>query len=339
MMKTLLLICLFLLPFGSINGQSPSIGIIDFYGLRSLSQQEARQALQIKEGDSFLTSRKEETQRRLEALPNVQQARLNLVCCEAGKAILYVGIKEKGAPSLQFRSAPKGTIRLPRVIVQAGQAFDEAFTEGVEKGDAGEDDSQGHALDSYPKARAIQERFITFAAQDLKLLRAVLHKSADAEHRALAAEVIAYAENKRDVVADLVYGMRDPDSAVRNNSMRALGIIAGFAQQFPKQRIRVPDEPFIEMLDSIVWTDRNKSAGALYHITERRNPAILSKLRERALPTLIEMSRWKSPGHAIPPFFLVGRLGSISEDEIWKAWASGHRETLIETVLKMAKSK
>ena len=167
----------------------------------------------------------------------------------------------------------------------------------------------------------------------------MLHESADAQHRALAAEVIAYAANKRDVVADLVYGMRDPDSTVRNNSMRALGIIASFAQQFPKQRIKVPDGPFIEMLDSIVWTDRNKSSGALLQLTERRNPAILSKLRERALPSLIEMSRWKSPGHALGPFFLLGRVGNISEDEIRKAWASGNRESLIETVLKRVKSK
>ena len=133
MMKIFLLIFLFILPFGSINGQNPPIGIIDFYGLRSVSEQQARQALQIKEGDSFPTSQEEEAQRRLEAIPNVQQARLNFACCEAGKAILYVGIKEKGAPSLQFRSAPKGAIRLSEVIVQAGQAFDDAFTEGVEK--------------------------------------------------------------------------------------------------------------------------------------------------------------------------------------------------------------
>src|SRR2546423_14317198 len=125
-------IFLFVLPFGSVNGQNPPIGNIDFYGLRSVSEQQARQALQIKDGDSFPTLL-EEAQRRLEAMPNVQQARLNFVCCEAGKAILYVGIKEKGAPSLRFRSAPKGAIRLSEIIVQAGEAFDDAFTEGIAK--------------------------------------------------------------------------------------------------------------------------------------------------------------------------------------------------------------
>ena len=322
-MKIILIIFLFALQFGSINGQNPPIGIVDFYGLRSVSEQQARQALQIKEGESLPDS-PEEAQRRLEALPNVQQAHLGAVCCEAGKTILYVGIKEKGAPLLHFRTAPKGAIRLPETIIQAGEAFYDALTEGIQKGYGGEDESQGHAFNSYPKVRAIQERFIGFAAQDLKRLRAVLHESVDPQQRALAALIIAYTANKRDVVKDLVYGMSDPDSEVRNNSMRALAVIAGFAQHSPKQQIKVPFKPFIEMLNSIVWTDRNKSSFALYQLTKKRNPAVLSKLRKRALPSLIEMSRWKSPGHAFRPFFLLGRAGNLSEDEIQKDWDSGN---------------
>ncbi len=338
MMKIFLLTFIFVLLPDLANGQNPPIGIIDFYGLRSVSERQARQALQIKEGDSLPASR-EEAQHRLETLPNVQQALLGAVCCEAGKSILYVGIREKGAPSLQFRTAPKGAIRLPETIVESGNAFYDALTEGIQKGDAGEDRLQGHALNSYPRARAIQERFITFAAQDFKLLRAALHESADAQHRALAAQIIAYTANKRDVVKALVYGMSDPDGDVRNSSMRALAVIAGFALASPKQRIIVPVEPFVDLLNSIVWTDRNKSSDALFRLTEKRDPAILSNLRERALPLLIEMARWKSPGHALFPFFLLGRIGNLSEEEIQKDWDSGNRETLIEMVLQKVKSK
>ena len=60
---------------------------------------------------------------------------------------------------------------------------------------------------------------------------------------------------------------------------------------------------------------------------------------ERALPSLIEMARWKSPGHALSPFFLLGRIGNLSEEEIQKDWDSGNRETLIEMVLQKVKSK
>ena len=65
-MKLLLLIFLSMLARGLAAAQSPPVGIIDFYGLRSVPEQRVRQALQIKEGDSLPASR-EESQRRLEA--------------------------------------------------------------------------------------------------------------------------------------------------------------------------------------------------------------------------------------------------------------------------------
>lgn len=329
---------LFIPPPASTSGQVPPIGIIDFYGLRSIPEQQARQALQIKEGDAPPQSTKE-VQRRLETLTNVEQARLNVVCCEASKVILYVGIREKGSPILRFRPAPKGAIRLPENIVQVGEEFQKALTEAVLKGDAGEDDSQGHALFSNPKLRAVQERYITFAAQDLKRLRAVLRESSDAGHRALAAQIIAYHANKRNIVKDLVYGMSDPDEGVRNDSMRALEVLAVFAKNSPKQRIKLPVEPFIDMLNSIEWTDRNKSSFALSRLTEKRDPVILSSLRKRALPSLVEMARWKVSGHAMPSFTLLGRIGNVSEEEIQKAWSIGNRESLIKTMLERVKSK
>lgn len=335
------LICatfLFVPPSASTSRQVPPIGIIDFYGLRNISERRARQVLQIKEGDALPESTKG-AQSRLETLTNVEQARLNIVCCEAGKVILYVGIRGKGSPILRFRPAPKGAIRLPENIVQAGEESQKALTEAVLKGDAGEDDSQGHALFSNPNLRAIQERYITFAAQDLERLRAVLRESSDAGHRALAAQIIAYHANKRDIVKDLVYGMSDPDEGVRNDSIRALEVLAVFAKTSPKQRIKIPVEPFIYMLNSIEWTDRNKSSFALYRLTEQRDPAILSSLHKRALPSLVEMARWKASGHAIPSFTLLGRIGNVSEEEIQKAWSIGNRESLIETILERVKSK
>jgi hypothetical protein len=277
---------------------------------------------------------REEIEHRLEALPNVQQARLNFVCCEAGKTIIYVGIRERGAPTLRFRPAPQGKTKLPDSMVQAGDALSDAVTRGAEKGDVAEDDSQGHALFHNPEARAVQQRFITFAAQNLRLLRVVLRESSDAHHRALAAEIIAYAANKRDVVKDLVYGMSDPDEDVRNNSIRALAIIASFTRASPNLRIKIPAQPFIEMLNSIIWTDRNKSSAVLLQLTDGRDAAVLSSLRQHALQSLIEMSRWKSKGHAGAAFFILGRVGNLSDDEIQKLWDSGDRQLLIETVLK-----
>ena len=78
-MRIFSLTFLIVLLAGSVEAQYPPIGIIDFYGLRSISEQQARQALQIKEGDPVPASR-EQAQGRLEALPNVEQGLLNMVC-------------------------------------------------------------------------------------------------------------------------------------------------------------------------------------------------------------------------------------------------------------------
>jgi len=314
------------------------IGNIDFYGLNSISERQVREALQIKEGDPSSMDRKE-VKRRLESLPGVAEARITTVCCNEGKIILFIGIREKGVPALQFRPAPQGKVRLPQDVVQAGDDRLKALTPAVLKGNLDEDDSQGHALSNDPAMRAVEEQYITFAARDLKLLRDVLRHSADAEHRALAAQVIAYTANKQAIVNDLIEATRDPAEGVRNNAMRAVVVMAGFNPQTTKQHIKIPVRPFIEMLNSIEWSDRNKSSVALYALTYKRDPAILTELRQKTLPSLIEMARWKSLGHGGASFSLLGRVAGFPEDEIDAAWERGDRASFIEAAVKRAKAK
>ncbi|MBO0727500.1 MAG: FtsQ-type POTRA domain-containing protein, partial [Blastocatellia bacterium] len=61
--------------------QSPPIGIIDFYGLRAVSERQVREALQIKEGDS-LSGESNDVKRRLESLPGVAEASIEYNCCD-----------------------------------------------------------------------------------------------------------------------------------------------------------------------------------------------------------------------------------------------------------------
>jgi hypothetical protein len=316
----------------------PPIGIIDFYGLRSISERQVREALKIKEGDPSSVETKE-AERKLKSLPGVAEAQISRVCCDAGKAVLFVGIREKGVPALQFRPAPQGKVRLQQDVVKAGDDIQKALSAAVIKGNLSEDDSQGHALSSDPAARAVEERFITFAARDLELLRNVLRHSADAEHRALAAQVIAYAADKQAIVNDLVEATRDPADGVRNDATRALWVMAGSARQTTRRPIKIPVRRFVEMLNSIEWTDRNKSSYALLRLTDKRDPAVLSEIRQKALPSLIEMARWKSSSHAYAPFFLIGRVAGLPKDEITAAWERGDRASFIEAAVKKAKAK
>jgi hypothetical protein len=313
--------------------QLPPIQTIDFYGLRTVSEARVRQALQIKEGDTPPESPLP-AQLRIEAIPRVIHARLNFVCCEKGKTTLYVGIQEQDVSSLEFRPAPTGAVRLPFDVPPAGAAFEQAFSKAMEAGDHVEDQSEGHSLMHFPEARAAQKKFITLAILHPAILHDVLRNSSDARQRALAAMVLAYAADKRDVVSDLIYGTRDPDDEVRNNCTRALWLIAKLAQRKPDLGIQVPAGVFIDLLNSLVWTDRNKSSYALLETTDKRDPATLAEIREKALRSLVEMARWKAIGHAQPALFLLGRIGGMSEDDIQAAIDRGDRQAVISAGVK-----
>ena len=65
-----------------------------------------------------------------------------------------------------------------------------------------------------------------------------------------------------------------------------------------------------------------------------RDPVRMARLRARALGALVEMVRWKSEGHAIAAFWLLGRIGGLSEEGIQGAWERRDREAVIDAALK-----
>jgi hypothetical protein len=149
----------------------------------------------------------------------------------------------------------------------------------------------------------------------------------------MAATIIGYAPNKKDVVNDLEYALQDPDESVRANAMRALNAIAVLARLQPQFGIKVSPTWFVEMLNSIVLSDRARAAATLVTLTEQNPGDALDQIRERALDSVIEMARWKVLTYALPPFILVGRLAGMNEQEIQKAWTSGDRQAVIGIAL------
>jgi hypothetical protein len=315
----------------ALQDAPPPIGLVEIYGLRHVAEAPVRQAVGLEAGDAFPQSDKEIIA-RLERVPGVAEARLEGVCCNDGRMVVFVGIREAGITAMVFNPAPHGTATLQEDVVKAGAEFDEALMAAVIRGDAEEDRSRGYSLMKDPAARAIQERFATFAARDLEVLRTVLRESGDASQRALAAQVIAYGPDKASVVADLVAAMHDVSANVRNNAMRALALFAQYAHENPSSHLAVPAAPFVDLLNSIDWPDRNKSSAALLQLTEGRDTALLSDLRSRALDSLIEMARWKSPGHAYMPFVVLGRVAGMTEETINAAWERRDPEVLIKIV-------
>jgi HEAT repeat protein len=168
----------------------------------------------------------------------------------------------------------------------------------------------------------------------MDVLRAVLRTASEPEHRVAAAAVIAYAPHKPEVVNDLQYALQDPDEAVRANAVRALNGFAVLAAKQPARGIKVSATWFVEMLNSIVLSDRVESAKALLTLTDRGGPEVLQQIRERSLPALAEMARWKTPRYALPPYLLLGRVAGMMDQDIQQSWRTGHRETVIDQALK-----
>jgi hypothetical protein len=303
----------------------PPIGIIDTYGLGKTTPEAVRSALGVAVGDPVPAS-VDGMVARLQDLPGVEIATINLVCCEEGKTILYIGIVEDGVEAPVWNPEPLGSARLTDSIRALGAAFDSAFEGAIRAGDMQEDDSAGHALMHYPPAREIQELFPAIANRERALLRTVLAQSANGADRALAAQIMAYASDKAAVVPDLVTASHDSNETVRNNAVRALAVMAG-----GNRPVKVPYEPFLTLLQSPVWTDRNKASLALMQLSASRDPELMAALRP-VKTTLMEMADWKSMGHAYAPLLILGRLGGLSENEIGTALRFNDRETIFRSV-------
>jgi hypothetical protein len=181
--------------------------------------------------------------------------------------MLYVGIREAGTPPLTYGAAPTGTARLTDDIVAMGLTFDTAWFSAVRRGVTAEDHSHGYALSSDSAVRAVQDQFIDVAAQRMDLLRTVLRRSADAQHRALAASIVAYGADRKTIAPDLLHAVDDPDDGVRNNAVRALWVLGEWANQHPEAAIDIPADAFIEFLNSVSWSERNKGVLVLMSLT------------------------------------------------------------------------
>lgn len=306
--------------------RGPVIGTLDFYGLRKVSLADVRKAVGVREGDQLPPS-KGDVEQRLDDIPGVVESHLEAVCCEGGKVILYVGIEERGATHFELHDVPDGGSALPAEIDGAYRRFVESSDRASRQGLTGEDLTKGYARSEDFNVRAIQDMFPSMVKEHLTEIRAVLRGSDDEEERATAAYVIGYAPDPKSVVNDLQYALRDADQGVRVNAVRSL-------VAFAVAGVKVEATWFIEMLNSLSWTDRTKALGALQILTDSRDPSVLDQIRMRALPSLVEMARWKTLEHALPAFILVGRVAGIPEQQVKDAWTRGDREAVIAPVLK-----
>ena len=101
------------------------------------------------------------------------------------------------------------------------------------------------------------------------------------------------------------------------------------AEIAPERAPPPPARPFIDFLNSVVWSDRNKAALALTSLTAPRDPAVLAELKQSALAPLVDMARWRSVGHAWPGFLILARMAGYSDEDAHRRWEQGERDAVI----------
>lgn len=310
--------------------QGLPVGTVQIYGNQRVSEADIRKVLGVREGGPLPKS-KGDIETRLTEMDDVVAADLFAACCEDRKTILYVGIEERGKPHFDYNDEPDSAEAiLPAAVAKAYADFLNAAGEAARSGETGEELSEGHSLMQNSKVRYIQLGFVVLAEDHKEVLRKVLREAADAEQRAIAAYLIGYTKDKASVQDDLQRALRDPDDTVRANAARALGAFSVFAQKHPDSGLKISPTWLIEMLNSVVWTDRNNAAVALVTLTDNRDSAVLEQMRERSSGSLVQMARWKHLPHALPAFILVGRMAGMPEQELQDAWSKEQREPVIQ---------
>jgi hypothetical protein len=314
---------------------SPRVGLIEIYGVHRVSVQKIKTALGFSPGD--LMPSRDSIEGRLNKLPGVLATRVEAACCEQARMILYVGVEEKDAPHFDFHPTPTGDITLAPGLSDKYREFLNAVAGSIRGRNADEDLTNGYSLMADPECRNIQLDFIPLVTRDLTLVNQVLREAADPDQRGTAAYLLQYgprsAHSSKFIVDALQYALRDQDDAVRQNAMRALHAVSVGGKLHPEQQVHIEPTWFVELLNSVVWSDRHGATLALVNLTENRDPETLALIRERALESVIEMARWRDLEHALPAFILAGRLAGLEENQIQAAWLSGDRERVLDEAL------
>lgn len=306
----------------------PRIRDIDVYGAGKIPAAQILREAKLQAGEPLPVS-KGELEDRISKIAGIQRARVEAVCCEGADAILFVGVEERNGAHAVFRSEPNGKSVLPADLASDYEQFVDTVLDAVKQ----KANSDAVKLSTADSARAFEAKFAAFTGGHLAELRDVLRNSEDAGQRAIAVAVIGYAPKKGDVVDDLQFALQDPDDTVRSNAMRSLRTLALASSKNPASGVRVSPTWLIELLNSLVLSDRLGAADILVTLSDRHEEAVLDQMRERALPALAEMARWPSLRYALPPFLLIGRIAGLDEQEIQLRWTNGEREKVIQKAL------
>lgn len=315
----------------------PRVGFVEVFGNRKISKDRVLKIVGVEPGGRLPKS-KGEVEENLMAMDGVLAARVEAYCCDEGQVVLYAGIQERGTPLFEYRAAHGAGVAVPDEVSQAYAEFTVALARAAAAGDVEEDLTAGHSLMRNADCRDAQMKFVELAARHGETLKAALKGAEDSGVRAMAAYILGYAADKRTVVDDLQGGLRDPEQEVRAAAASALRAISVPARDKEKG-IVVRATWFVEMLNSVVLGDRLEGSRTLNLMFDELSEGTVAQIRERALPSLFEMARWRHLPHALPAYLLLGRVAGAAQDEVQAEWEAGRRDEMLAKMEKMLSPK
>jgi hypothetical protein len=332
---TWLLITLLALASGLPHSQRKRVGSIDFFGTGGIDVRRVRSVLPVHRDDEIAEDQSADMRDRLSrVIQNTvghKPTDLAVMCCDnGGELTIYIGLGGGNTAVVPFLPRPKSSTCLPSDAVHLYDDTSAALERAIEQGHSSADDSRGYSLSADPTAREKQLAMHAYAMTHEGTIEQALQACENAEQRQAAAELLGYAAKSTSQIAFLLRASHDSDEGVRNNAVRALWVLA---TSNPTMASQIPPNDLIAMLNSGLWTDRNKAGMLLMALTRSRNRQLLQRLRSEALQSLIEMARWEDPGHASAYRVLLGRIAGLNETQIQQLVASKKVDEIIAAVV------
>jgi hypothetical protein len=313
------------------QNQQIRVGEVEYFGAKGVDLEKVKASLPIHEGEELsfdaLSDSISQVKASIKKSTAEEPTDVGPVCCDLhGNWIIYIGLRGQNLHTFHNTLPPQGSIRFPQEVKALYDQTMNLLFDSIRAG-ATEDRSRGYALSTYPPLRAKQLAMREYATHNATFIRRILNESSDAKQRTIAAQLLGYANHDRLEIASLVKASHDSEEGVRNNAIRALGVLA---ESRPTIANEIPGRGFVEMLNSGIWSDRNKAAYLLSVLTISRKPRLLQLLRRRASESLLEMARWRERGHAQSSQLILGRIAGIEEHRLQELVGSNNIDPIIE---------
>jgi len=307
---------------------------IDVYGSRRVEAEAVRRLLGFELGKPIVASKalfrqKEEALRKQY---NLAFARVAFVYFfggdDAGSAFITVDLVDsEDAQRLRFLPNPTRQLQDPEGLVAEWLAYDFQSERLMQTGQL--DPSKGFTCRvahctfgfAHPKLERFEPLFLEKVPQQQDALTKVLREEADAEKRAAAAYLLAYAATPEQSVARLVPFIRDPSGAVRNSVLRVLT-----ATQEAADRPLVDVAVVVDALSMPETSDRNKALYLLGMLLDDLKPEALKAQQGPLLrqlgPQLVTLAAMQQPINREPAVEVLQKLSGEKYEsaEQWKAW-------------------